>query len=265
MDPRVLQHEVTGEGEPIVLVPGILSGWVSWIPHAERLAKTNRVVRVQPIHSELAVLGELPPPTFDWRTERESLRLTLDELGIDRADFAAWSGGGRAMIEFSARYPERVRTLTLIEPAAYWVVEQSDPDGRLPHWDPELTHRLARKRVTEEDLVEFLGRAGIGGGGDLRAMPQWPVWLQNRNALASDEVLGWPDRRIEALRSVTAPVLIVYGDVTEPWLQACAVRLGELYPNARVVELPGDHACHIQSIDRFLDSFEKHTATRSST
>lgn len=35
----------------------------------------------------------------------------------------------------------------------------------------------------------------------------------------------------------------------------------ERLPNATVVELDGDHACHIESIDAFLEAFEKHLAS----
>jgi hypothetical protein len=35
MEPRALVHEVKGDGESVVLIPGGLTGWVSWIPHAE--------------------------------------------------------------------------------------------------------------------------------------------------------------------------------------------------------------------------------------
>jgi pimeloyl-ACP methyl ester carboxylesterase len=260
MEPRVLQHEVTGSGDPIVLVPGILSGWVSWIPHAERLSSTRTVVRVQPIHSELANRGELPPPGFDWKTERDSLLATIDDLGLERADFAGWSGGGRSLIEFAAAYPNRVRTLTLVEPAAYWVLEQSGRD-EVQDWDVEFSKRLAGRPVTEEELVEFLGAAGMAGPVPLKDMPQWPVWLQNRNALASDLVLAYPDRKLEELRAFDRPVLLVYGDATEPWLKAVPEILGETYPHARVLELPGNHACHIQSIDLFLKELEEHLAT----
>ena len=38
--------------------------------------------------------------------------------------------------------------------------------------------------------------------------------------------------------------------------------LGERLPNASVLELPGDHTSHIQSIDAFLEGFEKHLTTR---
>ncbi len=40
MNSNTLLHEVTGQGDPIVLVPGGLSGWLSWIPFAERLSKS---------------------------------------------------------------------------------------------------------------------------------------------------------------------------------------------------------------------------------
>ncbi|MGH2794047.1 MAG: alpha/beta fold hydrolase [Actinomycetota bacterium] len=114
MEPRVLQNEITGQGEPLVLVPGGLTGWLSWIPHAERLSATRRVIRVQPIHNELGSNGIPGDPTYTAETEREALRMTLDELRIDRADFAGWSGGGRALIEFALAYPERIRSMTIV-------------------------------------------------------------------------------------------------------------------------------------------------------
>jgi pimeloyl-ACP methyl ester carboxylesterase len=116
MEPRVLSHEVKGEGDPLVLVPGGLTGWLSWIPHAERLSARYKTIRVQPIHNELGSAGQPGDPSYTADTERESLRMTLDALGIEQADCAGWSGGGRALIEFTLAYPDRVRSLTLIEP-----------------------------------------------------------------------------------------------------------------------------------------------------
>jgi hypothetical protein len=37
--------------------------------------------------------------------------------------------------------------------------------------------------------------------------------------------------------------------------------LAERLPNATVVELPGDHAAHIQNIDAFLEALESHVTT----
>jgi pimeloyl-ACP methyl ester carboxylesterase len=96
MEPRALTYEITGEGDPVVLVSGGLTGRLSWIPHAERLSTSWKTIRVQPIHNELGSAGQPGDLSYTAETERESLRLTLDALGIERAHFAGWSGGGRA-------------------------------------------------------------------------------------------------------------------------------------------------------------------------
>jgi hypothetical protein len=42
-----MKTEITGRGRPLVLVPGRLTRWLSWKPHAARLATAFTVVRVQ--------------------------------------------------------------------------------------------------------------------------------------------------------------------------------------------------------------------------
>ena len=124
MEPRGLLLDDRGAGDPLVLVPGGLTGWVSWVPHQERLVDRHRVIRVQPIHNELGAKGVPGDPGYTAAVERESLRLTLDALELERPHLVGWSGGGLALIEFAIEYPERVRSLTLVEPAASWVLEQ---------------------------------------------------------------------------------------------------------------------------------------------
>ena len=263
MEPRVLQYEVKGNGEPLVLVPGGLTGWLSWIPHAERLAATRRVIRVQPIHNELGSAGRAGEPGYTAETERESLRLTLDELDIDAADMAGWSGGGRALIEFALAYPERVRTLTLVEPAAYWVLEQlGEHDAEVEHLN-EFIHALAGRDVTEEDLSEFLRMAGfLQPGEDARDHPMWERWLPHRMALSwQSEKLDRSGRSVDELANIHCPVLLVKGTVTGDWEKRLVDVLGDHIPKARVLELPGDHAAHIQSIDAFLEALDKHLTT----
>jgi len=45
---------------PIVLVPGGLSGWVSWKPHAEIFSKNHRVIRVQLLNMAAAEKNQTP-------------------------------------------------------------------------------------------------------------------------------------------------------------------------------------------------------------
>lgn len=260
MEPRVLQHEITGEGDPIVLVPGGLTGWLSWIPHAERLSATRRVIRVQPIHNELGSKGVPGDPTYTAETECESLRMTLDALGIDRADLAGWSGGGRALLGFCLAYPERVRSMTLIEPAAYWILDDIGNSG------PELEEAIAFLRglagspVSAEDLARFLVLAGFAVSPDeAMADPSWERWMTHRAALSwQSKELDRSERSVDELSSISCRVLLVKGTHTTAWEKLVVDELGARIPHARVVELEGDHASHIQSIDRFLEELEAH-------
>ena len=256
VEPRVLHYAVDGEGEPVVLVPGGLTGWLSWIPHAERLAETRKPIRVQPIHNELGSAGQLGEAGYTWETERESFRLTLDELELERADLAGWSGGGRALVEFTLAYPERVRTLTLVEPAAYSFLDD-DPDVERLN---DFMDGLAGKEVTEEDLAQFLHLAGfVTRVEDARDHPGWSGWLGHRMTLSwQPRQLSYLPRSVDELEGTFCPVLIVKGSSTAPWLSRVADLLAVRIPNAELLELPGDHACHIQSMDAFLEGMERH-------
>jgi pimeloyl-ACP methyl ester carboxylesterase len=259
MEPRVLQHEDKGAGPPIVLVPGALTGWLSWIPHTERLSATRRAIRVQPIHNELGSAGEPGDLSYNAETERESLRLTIDELGLDTADFAGWSGGGRALIEFTLQYPERVRSLTLVEPAAYWVLEQLGQRDEEVERANEMIGRIAGRDVSDEDLNQFLELAGfIQPGEDARRNPNWERWAPHKQALSWQQSVDRSGRSLDELGSISCPVLLVKGTVTADWLKRVVDVLGQRIPNATVLELEGDHASHIESIDTFLDALEAH-------
>ncbi len=77
-----MQVEVTGEGAPIVLVPGGLAGWLSWEQHALRLAHTRKVVRVQLVSVEYGLSKRKLPSDYSLKTESMALKTTLDELGL---------------------------------------------------------------------------------------------------------------------------------------------------------------------------------------
>ncbi|MFI1768724.1 alpha/beta fold hydrolase [Streptomyces sp. NPDC020800] len=262
MKPKVLLNEVKGEGPPVVLVPGGLTGWVSWTPLVDALSARRRTVRVQPIHNELGSAGERGDAGYTAAIERESLYMTMDALGIETADFAGWSAGGRALVEFALAHPERVRTLTLVEPAAYWILDglgESDPEvARLNRF----LHALAGQDVSEDDLAEFLELAGLTPSKDqARTHPAWPRWVPHRMALSwSSEQADRPHRDVAELGDIQSPVLLVHGSATTDWLKRVVAVLDERLPDTRVLELPGDHASHLENADAFLAALERHLA-----
>ncbi|MDH5421328.1 MAG: alpha/beta hydrolase, partial [Acidimicrobiia bacterium] len=210
MQPRILTYDLAGAGDPLVLLPGGLTGWLSWIPLQGPLSAHHFVVRVQTIHNELGSEGVVGDVHYNSFTERESLRLTLDELQISTADFAGWSRGGGALLDFALAYPSKVRTLTLIEPAAEWVLDESGRGATLT--DPETRvamKKLAGREVSEDDLADLLVFAGLAGdAATVRSDPSWDQWVAHRMALSWPYEDVDPARRdLANLADVSCPVL----------------------------------------------------------
>lgn len=261
MNSNTLLHEVTGQGEPIVLVPGGLSGWLSWIPFAERLSKERMVVRVQLRSIELAEAGEPFPEDYGTLTEREALLATVDELGLETFDLAGWSYGGHVALAFALEYPERVRTLTLIEPEASWTLRETGHAKDVLAKNEAYDRSFTGREITVSDLKDFLVRAGFGApGDDFESLPPWPVWVRNRQVLSTIGTIHDYIDSLDRLRTLDVPVLVVRGTNTDEQDAAVVDQLVATAPRARLLELPGGHACHIQNMDRFLGELESHLA-----
>lgn len=260
MKPRVLLHDIVGEGEPLVLVPGGLTGWVSWEPHQRLLGDDRRAIRVQPIHNELGSAGRPGQPGYTAEVARESLRLTLDALDIGTADLAGWSAGGEALIDFAVAHPHRVRSLTLIEPASYWILDEM---GEVDHGLAEFIRyleSLAGQTITEDDLELFLVNAGfVEDLSQARTHPYWERALPHRMTLSwlSKELMRSP-HTLDDLTAIDCPVLVTKGTTTEEWEKRVVDILGSKLSDARVVEFEGSHAHHIESLDAFIEEMSSH-------
>jgi pimeloyl-ACP methyl ester carboxylesterase len=254
-----LLHEVTGGGPPIVLVPGGLSGWLSWIPFVQPLAQDRLVVRVQLRSVELAEAGRPYPADYGTVTEREALRATLDQLGLDQFDLVGWSYGGHVALSFALQYPRRVRTLTVIEPAASWILREAGCDSRTLERLEALDRSFEGKDVTIGDLKSFLVHAGLGGPDDaFESMTSWPVWVRNRQVLTSIGTIWDYADSLDRLRALEVPVLAVKGtEATEPDA-AIVAELVAAVRHGRLLTLPGGHASHLENADRFLAELTRH-------
>ena len=68
--------KVTGKGPPLVLVPGGLTGWLSWEPHAERLVANRKVVRVQLLNVQYGLENRPLPLGYSVKMEAQALAAT---------------------------------------------------------------------------------------------------------------------------------------------------------------------------------------------
>jgi pimeloyl-ACP methyl ester carboxylesterase len=253
-----MQAQVIGSGPRLVLVGGGLTGWHSWAPHAERLAATRTVARLQLLSVQYGLEDRPLPDGYSVAMESAALAAALDELGWNEPlDFVAWSYGAAITLDFALDHPDRIRTLTLIEPPAAWVL----PDRGENDTDVRAIRELANDVTGDVDashLERFVRAAAlVAPGNEPQELPQWPVWLEHRRSLRS---AGAPfEHRDDTarLRAFDRPVLLVAGTGTAPFLRSIHDALASHLPHAREVELPAGHAPQLVSMDRFLELVER--------
>jgi pimeloyl-ACP methyl ester carboxylesterase len=254
-----MQTERIGHGPPVVLVGGGLTGWASWEPHAQRLAATRQVIRLQLLNVQYGLENRPLPDGYSIRAESRALAAALD-VALDAhetvpVDLAAWSYGALVALDFALDHPERVRTLTLIEPPALWTLP--DHGSGLP----DVQNLEALSRVVEggdvsiDALVTFLNTVAlVPPGKEPDSLPQWESWVRHRRSLRANTAPFAHSDDPARLGDFPRPVLLVTGEGTSPFLRAVHDTLAATLPRARVLELPGGHAPHLVAMDRFLEA-----------
>lgn len=253
-----LQAKVNGDGTPLLLVPGGLTGWKSWESYVDFFtAKQKRVIRVQLLNVENGLQNLQLPEDYSVKTESQALASTLDSLGYQSPiDLVAWSYGALVSLDFALDHPDRIKTMTLIEPPAIWVLREK---GSL---DAETLNTInffetINGEITDDMLEAFLKEVGfVKPGQSPRDLPQWQQWLPFKQSLRNSSSIVDQRDKLNRLQNFKSPVLLVKGTGSAPFLHQIIDNLATYLPNSRVIEMPAGHAPHIVSRERFLDELE---------
>lgn len=108
-----LAYHVVGDGEPLICLPGGPMRASAYLGDLGGLSKRRRLVLL-----DLRGTGDsdVPADPSTYRCDRqaddvEALRV---RLGLERVDLLAHSAAGDLALLYAARYPRRVRTLTMV-------------------------------------------------------------------------------------------------------------------------------------------------------
>jgi pimeloyl-ACP methyl ester carboxylesterase len=236
-----MQCQVHGEGSPLVLVGGGLTGWKSWEPFVPFFtAKQRKVILVQLLNVQYGLEGRPLPKDYSVKTESNALAETLDSLELTTPfDVVAWSYGAFTSLEYALDHNDRIRTLTLIEPPAMWILRQTGQFGTETKQTAAFFQAF-QGDITEDMLADFLVHAGlVPTGQQPREVPQWNSWVPYRQSLRNNPYVVLFNDTLERLKKFQPPVLLVKGTGSTQWLHRVIDGLSANLPHAKVVEFPG--------------------------
>lgn len=253
-----LKSEISGEGKALVLVPGGLTGWKTWEPFTGYFtAQQIKVVRVQLMNVEYGIESRPLPDDYSVRIESKALESALGNNGLTEPfDIIGWSYGAFISLDFALNNPEKIRTLTLIEPPAIWTLQGKDGfDSQIQ--DLISFFKTMNGDITDEMLSDFLGTVGfVRKGESVRELPQWQQWLPFKLSLRNSPAVVNHKDVLRRLKHLKSPVLLVKGTGSASFLHRIIDVLHVNLPDSRVIEMPGGHAPHIASRERFLQEWK---------
>jgi pimeloyl-ACP methyl ester carboxylesterase len=150
-----LNFRKVGEGKPLVILHGLFGSADNWFSIARELDKEFTMYLVdQRNHGD-------SPHADEWNYDVmvEDLKELLDEEGLDKAYLMGHSMGGKTVMNFALKYPERVEKLIVadIAPRYYPVHHESILEG-LNSLDLKS---INSRKEADDALANYISEPGI--------------------------------------------------------------------------------------------------------
>jgi pimeloyl-ACP methyl ester carboxylesterase len=225
-DPRESSRE---EEKPMshraILLPGIvLPAELAYPALIEALGEG-----VEARAKELEVYAsDQPGPDYGIETELAGILREAEVAGFERFHLVGYSGGGAISAAFAARTPDRLLSLSLLEPA--WVGNDGRSERELRvHAEFDRTRELP-----EEKLMRRFVELQLAPGVEPPPPPPGPTppWMAKRPAGIRALTGAFASYRLdlEALGAFPRPVYYALGGLSNPdYFAAMAERLGGLF------------------------------------
>jgi pimeloyl-ACP methyl ester carboxylesterase len=239
--PAGLALAARGRGPDVVLVHGALGDYRQWEPIGAALDGSHRVIAVsRRFH------WPNPPPAggvpYTFEAQSADLEALLLSLGRPAHVVGHSYGAGVALLT-ALRHPERVRSLTLVEPPFGSLVPPSAPGfaGELASRDSIVAAIRASVWAGEsERAAEALIDWVQGGAGGFRRLPPAVQEGLRANAATVGPTYAAPAPRVtcDELRALRLPVLVLRGERTRPWYRLIAEAAAGCIPGAEAAVVP---------------------------
>lgn len=212
-----------------------------WTPLAQSLA-----ARMGVIAPDLPGYGRSDPPPDDGNPIFVHDAAALSELAQNaapRLHFVAWGCGAEGAVRAALRFPDRVDSLTLIEPSAFALLEQAQDPRRMEAFDLALAALAlinhGEAAAAARRLAEFWG----GEGAFERLSDEASAYLTSCAPRAAAEMRAVSRHTPGALlfedyQRIAAPMLLIQSEHSPLSVRAAAARILRAAPAAKSVMLP---------------------------
>jgi 3-oxoadipate enol-lactonase len=246
-----LYYEVSGEGEPLVLISGYTADHTSWAHLVPVFSKKYRVIVMDNRGVGQTVAPDGPFTIEDMADDTAGL---LDALGIAKAHVIGVSMGGRIAQSLALRHPEKIKGLVLcsttarVPPRSRYILGLMAEELAKGNMTQELHGKLMLSWTFSDRMFEnpeILKRMIVGVSSN-RSRPTPENMLRQLGAGHSFDTRS-------KLSEIKVPTLVVHGDEDILFPLSYGQELAEGIPGAKLVVLHGGaHGAYIEMADKFL-------------
>lgn len=227
---------VDGAGQDVLLLHSLGADHHVWDAVAAQLGPEYRVIAPDARGHGQSGRGEI---TLD--TQVADIIAVLDALGIPRAHVAGISMGGVEALALADRYPERVRSLALIDTFASLGAE------RATQWVRDKVEQLAR--TTMQDFGRQYAKTTLmpeTAATERAALAAAVSGMTAEDYIAASRACFEADLE-RVLPTLRVPTLIMIGDHDTRTPLALSQHLAEHIPTAQLQRIPA--ASHLSAMD----------------
>ncbi len=242
----------SGDGQPVLLLHGLLGSAVNWHGIARRLAEWRPI-----LVPDLRNHGRSPrSDSMSYQAMADDLEALLDAERIEQAEIVGHSMGGKTAMWLALMRPDRVQALAVadISPVAY-------PSGFEGLLDALLELDLARiadrreadsllaRSISSSDLRAYLLQNLVREAGVWKWRANLPVLKASRG-----EIIGFPDAEG---RQYAGRALFLYGTESSYVTEAHLPAIRNLFPHARLRAVPAaGHWLYRDQPDAFIGALK---------
>jgi proline iminopeptidase len=249
-DGTVLAYAVSGEGAPLVCVPGGPMRASAYLGTLGGLSASRQLIML-----DLRGTGRsgLPADPASYRCDRltDDVRALVDQLGVGSVDLLAHSAGANIAVQYAARCPGQISKLVLITPSGRAAGLVPDRDTR------QAVINLRQGEPWFGDAAAAFERLDAGEGTDEDEDAIAPFFYGRWDAIArahsaagetqvNEDAAGVfgsdgafdPLALRAALAEFGSPVLVLAGAVDLQWPPAVLAEFARIFPAARFLVQP---------------------------